>query len=235
MPILIVGHRGASGHVPENTLAAFEKAVALKADAVELDVWPDKNGVPVVIHDASLARTAGVKNDVHSMTAEELARYHVPSLDKVLTLVQGKLTVFIELKGKTENTVAEVIHRKAEQGWNYGQLVVIGFDHDQLKRLKTAHPAIKTGVSFSREMLEKVPRSAQADHMIDAAKSVAASAINPDYRLVNAETVRKAHEAGLKVNVWTVNAPRDIKAMIAFNVDAIISDYPDRVYALLHE
>lgn len=233
--LMIVGHRGASGHAPENTIPAFEKAIELRADAVELDIQSDKNGVPVVLHDRNLERTASVKRDADTMTAQEMAKYHIPTFAEVLQLAKGRLTVFTELKAGNEEAVAQAIHAAVAEGWTYEQLPVISFDHDQLKRLKAAHPAIVTGATFSRDMLESIPRDTQAEYMVSIARALGASAINPDYRLVNGEVVREAHRAGLKVNVWTVNSTRDIKTMIAFRVDAIMSDFPDRVYAELHD
>lgn len=233
--LMIVGHRGASGHAPENTLPAFQKAIELQAHAVELDVWPDKDGVPVIIHDDSLERTHKVKLLASASSAEELQAHAVPTYEEVLALAKGKLVVFTELKGPAEDTVGDIIDHKVEkEGWTYAQLPVIGFDHAQLRRIKEKHPQILTGATFSRDMLEQIPRNAHADYMISAAKAIGASAINPDFRLITGEVVRQAHKAGLQVNVWTVNSPRDIKTMIAFGVDAIMSDYPDRVAAELH-
>ncbi|MBM3617261.1 MAG: glycerophosphodiester phosphodiesterase [Alphaproteobacteria bacterium] len=234
--LMIVGHRGASGHAPENTLPAFTKAIELRADAVELDIHSDKDGVPVVVHDGNLKRTANRDVAVSALSAEELAEYAIPSYEQVLDISKDKLVVFTELKGDSEDAVADIITRKvAEEGWTYEQLPVIGFDHEQLKRVKARNPDILIGATFSRSMLEQIPRDTHADFMISAAKAIGASAINPDFRLVNGDVVRKAHKAGLKVNVWTVNAPRDITTMIAFKVDAIMSDYPDRVYSRVHD
>lgn len=234
--LMIVGHRGASGHAPENTLPAFQKAIELRADAVELDIHSDKDGIPVVVHDGNLKRTANRDVEVTSLSAQELAEYAIPTYEQVLETAKDKLVVFTELKGDSEDAIADIITRKvAEAGWTYEQLPVIGFDHEQLRRVKARNPEILTGATFSRAMLEQIPRDTHADYMISAAKAIGASAINPDFRLVNGDVVRKAHKAGLKVNVWTVNAPRDITTMIAYKVDAIMSDYPDRVYSRLHD
>lgn len=234
--LMIVGHRGASGHAPENTLPAFQKAIELRADAVELDIHSDKHGIPVVVHDGNLKRTANRDVAVASLSAQELAEYSIPTYEQVLETAKDKLIVFTELKGDSEDAIADIITRKvAEEGWTYEQLPVIGFDHEQLRRVKARNPDILIGATFSRSMLEQIPRDTHADFMISAAKAMGAYAINPDFRLVNGDVVRKAHKAGLKVNVWTVNSPRDITTMIAFKVDAIMSDYPDRVYSRLHE
>ena len=232
---LIIGHRGASGHLPENTLPAFAKAIEMGADGIELDVWPDVNGHPVVIHDEDLERTYRQKGKVTGMRVEDLSVLGVPRYEDVLELAKGKLIVFTELKGMHEDKVADAIHRAvSENGWSYDALPVIGFDHDQLERLKDANPAIVTGASFSRKMLEHIPRDKHAAFMVSKASSIHASAINPDYRLVTPEIVEKAHAAGLKVNVWTVNSPAAMDKLLALRVDAIMTDYPDRLHGKIH-
>lgn len=232
---LIIGHRGASGHAPENTLPAFEKAAEMGADGIELDLWPDVNGHPIVIHDEELGRTHKHKGKVTTMRADDLAVLGIPRYEDVLQLAKGRLIVFTELKGGHEDKVAEAIHRAvAEDGWSYDRLPVIGFDHDQLARLKEAHPALVTGATFSRKMLEHVPRKDHATFMVSKAARIGASAINPDHRLVMPEVVAKAHAAGLKVNVWTVNTPAAMDRALALGVDAIMTDYPDRLRAKVH-
>lgn len=235
MSMLIIGHRGASGHAPENTLPAFEKAIEMGADGVELDLWPNALGEPMVIHDDKLERTHRHKGRVTDMRVEDLAPLGIPRYQDVLDMAKGKLVVFTELKGDHEDKVAEAIHRAvAQDGWRYKALPVIGFDHAQLKRLKKAHPDILTGATFSRRMLEGLAPELHAPHMIATAKRLGASAINPDYNLVTPEIVAAAHEAGLAVNVWTVNHPVAMDKMIALGVDSIMTDYPDRLHAKLH-
>lgn len=232
---LIIGHRGASGHLPENTLPAFEKAAELGADGIELDVWPDVNGHPVVIHDEELGRTHRQKGKVTSMRADDLALLGIPRYEDVLALARSRLLVFTELKGNAGDNVAEAINRAVKMdGWSYDALPVIGFDHGQLERLKQRNPAILTGATFSREMLEHVPRDRHATFMVSKASRIGASAINPDYRLVTPEVVAAAHGAGLKVNVWTVNTLAAMDKMLALGVDAIMTDYPDRLRQRIH-
>lgn len=236
MSLLIIGHRGASGHAPENTLPAFEKAIEMGADGIELDVWPAVDGTPMVIHDDALERTHGHQGRVSAMQAGELADLGIPRYEDVLALAKDRLVVFTELKGGHEDVVAGLIHRAvAQDGRTYGELPVIGFDHEQLRRLKKTHPAILTGATFSQRMLERVPAAQQAEYMITRAQDIGAAAINPQYHLVTAELVERAHAAGLQVNVWTVNTPGTMRKLIALGVDSIMTDYPDRLHRIVHE
>src|SRR5215475_8462662 len=96
---LIIGHRGASAVAPENTMAAFQAAIAAGADGVEFDVRLSRDGVPVIIHDDTLQRTVGLRKRVSDLTAEELHRVDVPSLRELFELMSGNsLTLFLEIK-----------------------------------------------------------------------------------------------------------------------------------------
>lgn len=235
MSTLVIGHRGASGYLPENTLPAFEKAIEMGADGIELDVWPDADGVPVVIHDETLSRTTKQGGKVTASHAADLAPLGVPTYQKALDLAPGKIVIFTELKGECEKNIGAYIEKAVNDGaWRYEQLPVIGFDHEQLKRMKMLYPRIFTGATFSRKMLESVPTAQHAAHMIAEAQRIGARAINPDFRFTSREVVEQAHAAGLKVNVWTVNRPNDMNAMLALGVDAIMTDYPDILYQKLH-
>lgn len=235
MSALIIGHRGASGHLPENTLPAFQKAIELNADGVELDIWPDAEGVPTVIHDEDLSRTTTHKGKVTSLRRADLEPLGVPSYQQVLDVAQGKLIVFTELKGKQEEHVGEAIVSAVESGkWSYAQLPVIGFNHQQLTTLKERFPALSIGLSYGKETLENIPAEQRDSYMIAKASAAHADAINPDYHFATPELVQKAHAAGLKVNVWTVNSETAMQQMLDAGVDSIMTDYPDRLYRLMH-
>lgn len=228
MSTLIIGHRGASGYLPENTLPAFVKALEMGADGIELDIWPDADGLPMVIHDETLSRTTQQSGKVTAMRAADLVPLGIPTYQHALDIAPGKITIFTELKGACEEATGALIEKAVASGtWRYEQLPVIGFDHEQLRRMKALYPHILIGATFSRKMLENIPSAHHADHMVAQAQSIGASAINPDYRLVTSKLVEKAHATGLKVNVWTVNRPDDMEAMLALGVDAIMTDYPD--------
>lgn len=235
MSTLIIGHRGASGHLPENTLPAFEKAIEMQADGVELDIWPDRSGEPVVIHDEDVSRTTKHKGKVTAMLREDLEPLGIPTYAQVLAVAEGKLMVFTELKGSKEDRVGAAIKTAVESGkWSYSQLPVIGFDHAQLGRVKKAYPDIRIGLSFSKKMLESVPADKRVTYMVAKASGMHASGINPQYAEVTKELVEAAHAAGLSVNVWTVNSDAGFDKMLALGVDSIMTDYPDRLHKKIH-
>lgn len=233
--MLNVGHRGASGTEPENTLRAFRTALALGADAIELDVHRCKSGELVVIHDGDVSRTTNGQGKVSELTLDELKRFdagkgeRIPTLDEVLaTLRAGRPdgsnpTVFIEVKSPGGKQVAAAVHRAvSEQGWAYAELPVIGFNHAQIGFIKHGNPQIETGISLDKDKAYLAPV------LIPLAKRLGASAINPHHALITPEWVAKAHAAGLKVNTWTVNDHGDLKRVMEAGVDSVIGNFPDR-------
>lgn len=237
--MLNTGHRGASGTEPENTLRAFHAALAMGAEALELDVHRCKSGEMVVIHDDDVSRTTNGQGKVSELTLDELRRFdagkgeQIPTLEEVLHSLRGccrdgkNPTVFIEIKSPGEQQVADTVHHAvATQGWSYAELPVIGFDHPQIGRVKQANPQIETGISLDKG------EDAQLAGLLPLAKSLGASAVNPHHSMVTPEWVADAHANGLKVNTWTVNEHADIKRVIEAGVDSVIGNYPDRTRLL---
>lgn len=229
--MLTVGHRGASGDLPENTMGSFAEALKRGATAIELDVHRCKSGEMVVIHDEDVSRTTSGSGKVSELTLAELKKFdagngeQIPTLDEVLELVNRKASIFIELKSPGAKHVAATIHDAVEnKGWKYDQLPVIGFNHRQLYAFKRQNPDIEIGATIHKKV-----KTVGALTLMAVAKRMGASAINPDHRLVTPSLVRKAHANGMKVNVWTVNEPKDIRRMLDAGVDAIMSDYPERI------
>ena len=225
--MLVTGHRGASGTVPENTLGAFKRALELGADAIELDVHRTKDGQMVVIHDDTVNRTTNGRGAVAEMTFEQIRTLRtengeqVPTLQEVFDLVAGKATIFVEIKSPGTDAVAPLIHGAVKKGqFIYAQLPVISFNHPLLGTLKQANPDILTGATFDKD---------DCKNMVARAEAIGASAINPHHSKADAATVEAAHKAGLAVNVWTVNEHDDIRRVIKAGVDAVMSDFPDRV------
>lgn len=230
----VVGHRGASGTEPENTLGAFKRALELGANALELDVHCTRDGQMIVIHDETVNRTTNGNGNVADMTLQEIKSLRtekgeaVPTLEEVLALVAGKATIFIEIKSPGTDAVAPLIHKAVKEGaFTYEQLPVISFNHPLLQTLKHNNPDIQTGASFDWND----PRGVK--DKIQAAQAIGAQAINPYFGTMEPELVSEAHHASLAVNVWTVNEHDDIRRMVQAGVDAVMSDFPDRVRRIL--
>jgi glycerophosphoryl diester phosphodiesterase len=226
--MLKVGHRGARGYEPENTLRSFKKAIALGADMIELDVHTCKSGEIVVIHDDKVDRTTSGKGRVAGKTLTDLKKLDagkgekIPTLEQVLDLFEGKIKVDIELKGKNCATgVAAILGRHIRtKGLKRTEFLVTSFKHDTLlTQFHEASPGIPIGFLYRR-----VP-----DDFAARAAAMGAECVVLYHRNTTREVVHKAHNSGLKVIVWTVNEPQEIERAKELGVDGIASDFPDRL------
>ena len=213
-----IGHRGAPREFPENTLPAFLRALERGAGAVELDVHATADGVVVVHHDATIARTsdpAHVGCKLAEMTWGELQHVElvpsifVPSLPQVLSAIAGRAVVYVEIKGADiEALVLETIRRGP------ARCAVHSFDHQLIRRCAQLAPEIPRGILFE-------------DQPVDVGASMdAASArdVWPHWKLVDEALVQAVHARGGRVVVWTVNAPEVASSMRAMGVDGICTD-----------
>ncbi|KQO34494.1 glycerophosphodiester phosphodiesterase [Flavobacterium sp. Leaf82] len=225
--MLKIAHRGAKGYEPENTLKSFQKALDLNADGIELDVHLSSDGHIIVIHDETIDRTANGKGSVNAFSLSELktflidGKYQIPTLNEVFDLVDKKCLINIELKGLgTASKVAALIEEYiADKNWNYGHFIVSSFDWDLLQETSNLNSNIAIGV-LTEEDLNKA---------LAFAESIEAHAIHPDYQLLNPENVEEIQEKGFMVLPWTVNTTEDIQKIKNYNVDGIISDFPDKL------
>ncbi|MEA2661159.1 MAG: glycerophosphoryl diester phosphodiesterase [Chloroflexota bacterium] len=200
-----IGHRGAMGHAPENTVAAFEKAIALGCDEVETDVWIAEDGRLVISHDRPAAGT------------------ELP-LEQVLDLCRGRVGVNVELKCERDEvraaeTGARVAARLAERA--DPDAYVSSFWWPALAAARAAAPGVRRAFVFA----DSPDRGA----LIASAASLGLWALHPNRAYVTKELVAAAHAAGLRVNAWTVNDPDEIAAFAALGVDGIMSNWPERV------
>ncbi len=221
--VLRIGHRGAKGHAPENTLKSFSKAVELGCDMTELDVHLCGSGELVVIHDETVERTTDGSGAVANRTLRELKRLdagqgeQISTLGEVLNLLKGRIILNIELKGLG---TAEPVHDLVQtSGWMKKDLLITSFNWEMLSQYRALDPDAWLG-PLTYGNLKDAMRFAE---------TVGAYSINPYYGHINAEYVEEAHAKGFKVYPWTVNNPEDIARVIKLSVDGVISDYPDRV------
>jgi glycerophosphoryl diester phosphodiesterase len=224
--IEVIGHRGAKGHEPENTLLAVEKGMALGADCIEIDVHRAGEGL-VVIHDGRLERTTNGTGPVAGRSIEYLRNLDagkgekIPFLQEVFDLIDRRVRLNIELKDEiAAPLVADTIrHNVRDCGWQWENLIVCSFLLGQLKRIKTILPELSIGLLIA----------GQPTDLAAPAARLGARSINPGFDSVNRALVDDTHARGLKIYPYTVNNPEDISRMITLGVDGIISDYPDRV------
>ena len=229
----IFGHRGFSGKYPENTMLAFEKAVEIGCDGIELDVHLTKD------NDEDIKRTANGQGLVKDMTFEELRKFDysagfkgvygfnaIPTLREYFDLVKDKdIITNIELKtGIYEYPSIE--ERVIEMIREYGledKIILSSFNHYSVKRCEKLAPEIKRG--FLSE-----------SWLINYGKYTAENGVqccHPIHFFLSEETVREMHDAGCEINTWTVNEYEDIKRLAALGVDSLIGNFPDRMIEVL--
>jgi len=221
MATLKIGHRGAKGHVAENTLESIKKAMLLKVDMIEIDVHLCKTGELVVIHDEELGNTTsgnGVVSDkslaqIKSFRTKE--GYQIPTLSEVLELIQDKVILNIELKG--EGTAEPVL--KCLQKFPESKILISSFSFNELMSLRSLNPEIPVAVLTENDLSMAF---LQARHL-------KAFSIHPYYKMVTRDFIADCHRNDIKVYVWTVNKPEKIKKLKSLDVDGIFSDFPDRL------
>ena len=227
MDLLKIGHRGAKGHLAENTLESIQKALSFGVDAIEIDVHRCKTGELVVIHDFTLDRTTNGSGEVAKKSLTEIKalkvkdEFEMPLFTEVLDFIEGKCTINIELKGlNTATATAKTIKKYiAEKNWIYKDFIVSSFQKNELFQMRKLDEKVALGILSKASVTEA----------IELGKLLKASAIHPSLGIITRDNVKASHKAGFNVNVWTVNEPEDIQRMREFGVDGIISDFPDRL------
>ena len=225
--IIRIGHRGACGYEPENTLLSFKKALKLNVDMIELDVYLCKTGELVVIHDDKVDRTTNGKGYITEKSFEELRQLDagkgekIPTLQEVLDLTNKKAKENIELKGEgTAKPVSKVIEKYVkEKGWSYDDFLVSSFNHYELLKFSKLNPNIKIGV-----LIKGTPIG-----FAEFAEKVNAYSVHLSLEFINKEFVEDAHKRGMKVFVWTVNDTDEMQRMKELGIDGIFSKFPDRI------
>ncbi|WP_085993968.1 glycerophosphodiester phosphodiesterase [Oceanobacillus senegalensis] len=236
-----VAHRGASGHAPENTMAAFQKGFEMKADYVEIDVQMTKDGELVVIHDTTVDRTTNGTGYVGDLTLEEIrqldagswfsesyAGEKVPTFEEVLDAFRGKVGILIELKAPElypgiEKKIAEALKERNMHQSNNEKIIIQSFNHESMEKSKELLPNLPHGVlagtSWKNVTEEQLSEFAMyADYF------------NPNMNIVTDELVSDVHEAGMEIYPYTSRSQEQAFHLFDLNVDGIITDYTEHVY-----
>lgn len=225
--LLNIGHRGAMGYEPENTLRSFSKALEMNVDMVELDVYVCKSGELVVIHDDMVDRTTNGHGYVIEMTFDKLRQLDagkgekIPLLSEVFDLVNRRIKINVELKGiGTSKPVCQLIDFYVkEKGWKYSDFLISSFIHPEIIKTKTIQPKLETAA-----LISCIPNGYAA-----FTEGLNIAYLNLCSEFINQEFVDDAHRLNLKVLVWTVNHPSEINRIKALGVDGIFTNFPDRL------
>jgi len=220
--VLRIGHRGAAGHAPENTLAAIQKGIALGVDFVEIDVRRTADSVLVVLHDETVNRTTNGKGRVDRLSLQEVKKFdagngeHIPTLEEVLKVAAGEAGLMLELKVKgVAQQTAEVVR---EAGFR-NPVIYASFLHDELKHVRTVDPEATLMVLFGGLSHASVARAVK----------YGPSYVGLRHNKATRPLVDAFHRADLLVFVYTADAPSDIKHALSLDVDGVISNFPERI------
>ena len=223
--LLCIGHRGAMGHEPENTILSINKAISLGVDAVEIDVHQVGNRL-LVIHDLNLSRTTNGEGYITDKTFSYLRSLDagkgekIPTLEAVFNAVNRQVGINIELKGKhTATLVVDLIHSYLNQGWSYDDFIISSFNHYELQHIKQLDSKMNLGL-----LLYGIP----LDYLKIAAKLAVTTIIN-NYNFIDLDFINAVHQQGWKCWAYTVNNLEDIEMMTNLKIDGIITNYPEKI------
>ena len=233
----VIAHRGASGHAPENTLAAFQRAVELGAGFIETDLHLTRDARFVAIHDDTLERTTNGRGRVHDFTLAELRELdaglwfdrqfsgeRIPTIEDVLAFSQKHDVIFyLDAKYNAAWGMHHSLVGALRDSQNAARTVVLSFDPSVLEALRRLDPSVMTGLLCEEGRMDAVKASLEAG----------ARQLCPRMDLVTPELVEQAHRSDLGVVAWTANRPEEMRSLIAAGVDGIMTDFPDRLRAIL--
>jgi len=254
----IIGHRGAAGYAPENTLTSFQKAIDLGADMIEIDVHFTKDGQVVVFHDEDVSRTTDGTGEIHSLTLEEIkqldagswfgeefAGEQVPTLKEALNMIHGKMECIIDIKSKNDEDgnnliydgfaekIVEIIDEIGGQSW----CIIQAYDEEYLEHAYSIDSTIQ---------MKKIMMGEDESHILAFyinAKSFTDhrqthefyATLNPHYTTLSQRRIFRFHARNYKVYTYVVNERLDMIKMLNMAVDGIITDYPDRLVQIRKE
>lgn len=248
---LIIGHRGASASAPENTLAAFRKAIDDGADGIEFDVRLARDGVPVVFHDATLNRTGRTNTALSQLTSKELAKIdvgswfgkvnkknrtdysgeRVPTLAQTLALLGnfGGL-IFIELKCSEREIepLTTAVCDVLDGSPLIPRIIVKSFKLAVVPRFKMQLPNLKTAALFAPKIMTILRKE---KHLVKIADEFGADELSIHYSLATRKLMEKAGKNGLPVTIWTADHPRWVKRGVRLGLKAIITNDPAKLIA----
>ncbi len=250
---LIIAHRGASELAPENTLAAFQKAIEDGAEGIEFDIQLSKDSVPMVFHDENLLRIANRDELVSDIVSEDLQKVDNGSWfnklnpdkfhsrftnEKIATLFQTlkflknyKGLIYIELKADANENLedyAKAVCDAIKDSELLPQIIVKSFNLDLLPLVKKHCPIVKTAALFSPSVMVLLRKEKR---LINIAKDLKADGLSLHFSLATKKLMRKAKQQDLKVAIWTADSPRWLKRGMKLGIDHIITNNPARLLA----
>lgn len=247
---LIIAHRGASAHAPENTFAAFRRAIDAGADGIEFDVQLAKNSVPVVFHDHTLLRTAMIEGDVAHHTSAQLGKIdngswfnaarpkqanadfeqeRIRTLKETLELLRdfrGRLFVELKYTGADTERLSRAAVEVIKDSPLRSQIIVKSFRLSVIPFFKTHCPMVRTAALFAPKIMTILRKE---KHLVKIAAEFGADELSVHYSLATRKLMKKAESFGLPVAIWTADSPRWVKRAARLGIESIITNDPARL------
>lgn len=241
---IVIAHRGASAYYPENTMAAFEGAVEMKAEMIELDVMLTKDGVPVAFHDAMLGDHTNGNGQLASYTLKELQELDagswfdpkfsdqkIPTLEEVLAFASGKISLNIEIKTEavSDEVRGGIEEKSLELVKKYGMedhVLFSSFDYRAIAHLKELDPDMPAAILYEKNQSgKKLPSELLSEYGADA--------FNCSYRQLNTKRFRDIRQNNIPVFVYTVDSPSRMRKLLKMNVTGIFTNKPDVLWQVI--
>ncbi len=235
----VIAHRGASAYAPENTMAAYRRAVEMGASFIETDLHLTRDARLVAIHDASVDRTTNGQGLVKEHTLTELRKLdagswfdpkfageRIPTLEEIIAFArQADVVFYLEVKSESSWGVEHALVGALRHVHEVARAAILSFDLHALATVRKQEPTLICGFLFDKPLENAVA---------DAAR-VGARQIAPHHKLLTKELVDAAHRSYIQVVTWTVNDPEEMKAALATGVNGVMTDYPDRLAKVIAE
>lgn len=240
MKTLNIAHRGFSGMYPENTMLAFREAMKAGCDGIETDVQMSKDGVLVICHDELLDRTSTGTGLLKDYTYDELLKLDfgikfspkfkdekIPTLEELLQFAKEN-NIFLNLELKNglfpydgmEKQVIDLIYKYDLKD----SVILSSFNHFSMIKCKEIDSSIKTGLLYDGTFVD----------IEKYCKKIGANALHPQYfSLLDAGLTKKIQDEGIMINTYTVNHEIHMEALLDLKVNAIITNYPDKLLKIM--
>jgi len=241
-PVMVIAHRGFSGEAPENTLAAFRKAIEVGSDMLELDVQFSKDKEVVVIHDEILERATNGQGQVADFTLKELKKLdagsrfgpqfsgeRIPTLKEVLKITSDRILVNIEKNpSQGQYAIIELVDRALREvkiTEMLNQVIFSSFNPIALERIKTREPRAWVALLYHKDWNSLREITAGESFFI----------LNLRRNFLTKEKITKIHQQGMKVNVYTVDSEEEMEQFIRWGIDGIITNQPGQLIKILQK
>ena len=240
----VIAHRGVSGSYPENTLSAFQAAIDIRAEMVELDISTSKDGIPVIVHDRTVDRTTDFEGDVQSFSLEELKRMEVgawfseefrgeefPTLKNSLELMKDKIAVNIEIKteavsDETEGGVVDKALQVVKDLDMTSSVIFSSFDYRVMEQLNVLDPKMAKALLYeASQSAELLPSELVQKYKVDI--------FNCSYKQLSKEWINDLQKHKIPYFVYTVNEPELMRELIEKGVSGIFTDFPKELIRIV--